>query len=93
MAKPDQVELHRVKECKHCRASLEEVVVQGYEKRLEFEVPQVRVQVTEHQAEIKECPICHQKTTGEFPEAVTQPAQCRDHVIAVRAYGKRSLHR
>src|SRR3990170_6466988 len=68
VAKPDQVELHGVKECKHCHASLEKVAVQGHEKRQVFEVPTVRMQVTEHQAEIKACPCCHQKTTGEFPE-------------------------
>src|SRR3990172_10445497 len=73
VAKPDQVKLHLVKECKHCHASLEKVAVQGHEKRQVFEVPTVRMQVTEHQAEIKACPCCHQKTTGEFPEAVTQP--------------------
>ena len=75
VAKPDRVELHCVRECRHCHASLEGEVVQGHEKRQVFDVPPVRMQVTEHQAEIKECPNCHQKTIGEFPEAVTQPAQ------------------
>ena len=75
VAKPDQIEIHRVMECRHCHAPLEEVAVQGHEKRQVFEVPPVRVQVTEHQAEIKACPCCHKKTTGEFPEAVTQPVQ------------------
>jgi transposase len=73
--KPDQTELHRVKKCKHCAASLEEVACQGYEKRQVFDVPPMRIQVTEHRAEIKACPECHQKTIGEFPEAVTQPVQ------------------
>jgi hypothetical protein len=43
--------------------------VQGHEKRQAFDVPPVRMQVTEHQAKIKECPNCHQKSIGEFPEA------------------------
>jgi transposase len=75
VAKPDQVELHCVRACKHCHASLEDVAVQGHEKRQVLDVPLVRMQVTEHQAEIKECPNCHQKTTGEFPKVVTQPVQ------------------
>jgi transposase len=73
--KPDQIELHRVKKCKHCEACLEEATAQGYEKRQVFDVPPVRMQVTEHQAEIKEYPQCHQKTVGEFPNGVTQPVQ------------------
>ena len=75
VANPDQVEVYRVQECNHCHTSLAEVDVQGHEKRQVFEVPQVRIQVKEHQAEIKVCPICQQKTVGEFPEDVTQPVQ------------------
>src|SRR3990172_8219047 len=37
--KPDQIELHRVKKCKRCDASLEEVAAQGYEKRQIFYFP------------------------------------------------------
>jgi transposase len=86
VAKPNRVEIHRVNECKHCHASLEEIAVQGYEKRQEFEVPQVRIQVTEHQAEIKECPKCHQKTTGEFPNVITQPVQYGSRLKAQLVY-------
>jgi transposase len=73
--KPDQIEVHPVKKCKHCDTSLEAVAAQGHEKRQVFDVPPVRIQVTEHRAEIKECPQCHQKTVGEFPTAITQPVQ------------------
>lgn len=41
-----------VKECSHCQVSLEEVEAIELEKRQVFEVPPLRLEVTEHQAEI-----------------------------------------
>ncbi len=58
----------------------------GYEKRQVFEAPVVQIQVIEHQAEIKECPECHQKTIGEFPQAVTQPVQYGSWLKAQMTY-------
>jgi transposase len=48
IAKPDHVEIHVVRDCHHCQASLEGVEVQGYEKQQVFEVPPVKLEVTEH---------------------------------------------
>ena len=75
VANPDSVELHKVDHCCGCGCSLENIAAQAYESRQVFDVPPVKILVTEHQAEIKTCPNCHMSTKGDFPEGVTQPVQ------------------
>jgi transposase len=73
VAQPDHVHLHPVKRCGHCGVSWQEVSPSDYERRQVFELPPVRMTVTEHRAEIKRCPHCGQTTKGTFPAEVPQP--------------------
>jgi transposase len=72
---PDVVVVSRPATCANCHASLEGVAAEGRERRQIQELPPIRLQVTEYQAEHVICPQCHQRTGGAFPEEVNAPTQ------------------
>jgi transposase len=72
---PDHIERHEVTMCPHCTTDLHEIKPSRVDKRQVFDLPPVKLEVTEHQAEVKQCPTCGQEVKGCFPPDVTQPVQ------------------
>jgi len=83
---PDYIQTHGAWICPNCAADLKGVETCGCEKRQVFEVPAVRIEVTEHQAEIKRCPECGQRVKGDFPDEVNQPVQYGARIKAQASY-------
>ena len=83
---PDFIKRHTVDVCRNCARNLKDVTVLRYERRQEFEIPPVHMQVTEYQAEIKVCPDCAVCTKGKFPDHIAQPVQYGARVKAMACY-------
>ena len=92
VAHPQRQVVHRVERCAHCQASLTEVGVKRAEKRQVFDLPEVHIEVTEHQAEVKACPVCGGITKAAFPAGVTQPPQYGPRLKALAVYLNQNHH-
>lgn len=71
----DEVVVHAVNECQGCGLSLSLVPVIEHDLRQVHELPLLRLEVVEHQAEIKCCPQCETLSRGKFPAEVNSVVQ------------------
>jgi transposase len=83
---PDQAICHRPVVCAACGGSLSAAEEIGCERRQVFELPPLRLVVTEHQALCCVCPHCHTTNRGAFPTDITQPVQYGPGVLSLCVY-------
>jgi len=83
---PDHIEPHSLERCPQCQADLADIRPAGYARRQVWDVPPVRLEVAEHQAEIKVCPHCQATVQASFPPEVSQPVQYGPRLKAQASY-------
>ncbi|OAO82257.1 Mobile element protein [Anoxybacillus flavithermus] len=83
---PDHRVLHRVTECKGCGHSLEHVAPLQVDIRQVFDLPVVRMEVTQHEREVRSCPECHLVQQAEFPFYVTNHVQYGPAITSLVLY-------
>ena len=84
--KPDHVIVHPVTKCELCGRSLCDIDASNHELRQVFDLPPIKVEVFEHQAESKICPNCGCLNKAAFPEDVAYPVQYGTRLKSVAAY-------
>jgi len=86
---PDHTQIHRLETCPcgQCGGvSLKNVTALDYERRQVFDLPPLRLEVTEHQAEIKRCPVSGLSVRAAFPADVEAPVQYGPHFRGLMLY-------
>jgi transposase len=83
--KPDHLHLHAPQACSLCGSSLGESEVTGSERRQVHDLPRQKVEVNEHQAQMKVCRRCGTKNKAEFPAGVNAPVQYGEGVKSMAA--------
>jgi transposase len=83
--KPDRIVPHRVEHCSNCGRSLAGQEPDRVERRQVHDLPEPKLEVTEHQAEVKTCP-CGCLNRAAFPAEAAAPVQYGPRVKSVAVY-------
>lgn len=85
VADPDEVMVHTPARCRRCGRDLRRAAEAGTERRQVFDLPPVRVRVSEHQLVAKRCG-CGTVTRPTGPAAVAAPVQYGPRITALIVY-------
>jgi transposase len=83
---PDHTIMHSVEECQQCGRSLSATAVLDSRRRQVIDIPPLQLEVTEHQAETKDCLDCGHRNEAVFPEAVKTSVQYGERIKSLLVY-------
>lgn len=82
---PDKIVFHDITNCDCCGHALPKEP-QGFDARQLFDLPPIKMFVTEHRRNKKTCVHCGKENKAKFPEGLVQPAQYGNNIKALCAY-------
>lgn len=86
---PDYFESYQCNEICSCGRSLKHATIIDKEKRQVFDIPSIKIKVTEHQADIVRC-HCGKIHTAQFPQQISAPVQygevINSHAVYLMTY-------
>jgi transposase len=85
--KPDHTLRHAVERCADCGRSLVQQAPDRVERRQIFDLPEPKLEVTEHQGEVKTC-ACGRVNRAAFPPEAAAPVQYGPRVKSAAIYLK-----
>ncbi len=82
----DIQEIHCLSRCPQCDQDLSSEPVLEWTRRQVFDLPPMKLEVTEHQAEVKVCPHCQARCQAPFPSGIEQPTQYGPRLKGLMVY-------
>jgi len=82
---PDREIVHEPGPCLGCGGDLRDAAVVGVERRQVFDLPPVRIEVTEHRLVAKAC-LCGRVTKARAPDGVNAPVQYGSRLAGIGVY-------
>ena len=81
--KPDSIVDLELNICPHCNTDLQNSKIEDIKIRQVFDIPEIKILVTEYRSQVKTCPHCKEKASAEFPSNVTNPTQYGANIRAL----------
>ena len=81
--KPDSIVDLELNICPHCNTDLQNSKIEDIKIRQVFDIPEIKILVTEYRSQVKTCPHCKEKASAEFPNNVTNPTQYGANIRAL----------
>jgi transposase len=83
---PDQIIIHKIERRCECGYCLDQEPVRQYDCRQVFDLPTIKLEVTEHQVEVKDCPQCGKTNSADFPAGISNIVQYGSGVKSLAVY-------